>query len=290
MTRKLIVNADGFGFTFGNNRAILEVLEHGFIRSVSVNATWPAVQELPTLLRDFPHVSVGVHLNLSIGPPVLPPGEIPSLVGAGGEFHGSDFPRRARKGLLNGDEMRRELRAQVHKLRELGAELTHWDSHQGRHLYPGFFEAALDVGPGEGIPASRTHRYFLVLPPGPRCVGLCRYYAAHPRQIATHALAAWRMRAVRKAGVRLPDRRLVLMPLGPDAVYRRGCWEALLGQTPRGVSFIECHPGYVDDDLRRYSTLLESREKERVLFEDTDWCRRAADVGIELVSYRDLTA
>ena len=45
--KRLIVNADGFGFTFGNNRAILEVLEHGFVRSVSVNVTWPAVREQP---------------------------------------------------------------------------------------------------------------------------------------------------------------------------------------------------------------------------------------------------
>jgi len=29
MTKKLIVNADGFGFTFGNNKGILETLEVG---------------------------------------------------------------------------------------------------------------------------------------------------------------------------------------------------------------------------------------------------------------------
>lgn len=282
--RQLIVNADGFGFTFGNNRAILEVLEHGFIRSVSVNVTWPAVEELPTLLRGFPHVSVGVHLNLSVGPPLLPVQEIPSLVGSNGEFHGADFRRHARKGLLDPDEMRRELRAQVQKIRDLGAELTHWDSHQGRHLYPGFFEAALDVGCSEGIPASRTHRYYLIVPPGGRALGHCRYYMRYPRRVLTHPLGAWRMRKVHRAGVRLPDYRLLLTPLGPEAVYRPDCWQQLLRQTPEGLSFVECHPGYVDNDLRRYSSLLESREKERQLFSDPQWTARAREADVEIVS------
>ena len=32
--KKLIVNADGFGFTFGNNKAIFEILPRGFVKSV----------------------------------------------------------------------------------------------------------------------------------------------------------------------------------------------------------------------------------------------------------------
>jgi len=286
--KRLIVNADGFGFTFGNNRAILEVLEHGFVRSVSVNVTWPAVKEVGVLVRNFPHVSVGIHVNLSVGPPILSPMEIPSLVGPDGEFHGSAFPRLARQGALDGDEMRRELRAQVRVLRDRGVNMTHWDSHQGRHLYPGFFEAILDVARQEGIPASRTHRYYLVLPPGPRWLGMAGFYLRHPRQIVTHRLAALRMRTVCRAGFRLPDRRLVLSPLGAEAVYRPDCWNLLLAQAPEGTSFIECHPGYVDEDLKRYSTILESRGREREMFSNPDWVHRARDAGVEPVSYHAL--
>lgn len=283
--KQLIVNADGFGFTFGNNRAILECLEHGFIRSVSVNVTWPAVEEVPVLVRQFPHVSVGVHVNLSVGAPILPAAEIPSLVAANGEFHGRDFPRRARQGLLDHDEMKRELRAQIRRLRDLGVAVTHWDSHQGRHLYPGFFEAVLEAARDEGVMASRTHRYYLIVPPGSRVLGVAGFYLRHPRQIVTHALAARRMSTVRRAGFRLPDRRLVLAPLGADAVYRPDAWRLLLEQSPEGVNFIECHPGYVDDDLRKYSTLLESRERERELFRDPAWSQRARDAGVEPVGY-----
>jgi len=286
--RRLIVNADGFGFTFGNNRAILEVLEHGFIRSVSVNVTWPAVREVPTLRAHFPHVSIGVHLNLSVGPSILPADEIPTLVGSKGEFHGPDFPRLARSGVLSVEEMKKELRAQVRVLRELGVPITHWDSHQGRHLYPGFFEAALSVARGEGILATRTHCYYLIVPEGSRLWAQLRYYGDHPRQVMTHAAAAWRMRIARKAGMRMPDRRLVMAPLGADAVYRQDCWQRLLGSLPEGLNFIECHPGYIDEDLKKYSNWLEPRQRERELFSDPEWLSRAEAAGVQVVDYHVL--
>jgi len=287
--KRLIVNADGFGFTFGNNRAILEVLEHGFVRSVSVNVTWPAVKEVSVLVRQFPHVSVGIHLNLSVGPPILPAKEIPSLVGANGEFLGApEFRRRSLRRQFDVGEMKRELRSQIARLRYLGVRVSHWDSHQGQHLYPGFFEAVLAVARAEGILASRTHRYYLIVPPGPRLRGVAVFYLRNPRQVVTHALAAQRMRTVRRAGIRLPDHRLVLAPLGPAAVYQPEAWNLLLSQAPEGLNFVECHPGYVDDDLRKFSTLLESRERERELFSDPLWGKRAAAAGVEVVSYHAL--
>ena len=286
--RQLIVNADGFGFTYGNNRAILEVLEHGFIRSVSVNVTFPAMRELPALIRQFPHVSVGVHLNLSVGPPIMPAWQIPSLVGSDGEFFGRDFPLKAIKRHFNVDEMVCELRAQIGVLREAGVRITHWESHQGRHLFPDFFQAAIQAAIAEGIPAGRTFNYYPILPAGSRLWGLLKYYSKHPGYLFTHPLGAIRMRSLRQAGVLLQDRRLLLEPLGSDAVYRPDAWQVLLDQTPEGVNIIECHPGYVDDDLRKYARLLETREKERQLFSDPRWLRRARDAGVEVISYHEM--
>ncbi len=288
--KKIIVNADGYGFTFGNNKAILEVMEQGFIRSVSVNVTWPAVKEVSLIAQNFPHVSIGIHLNLSVGPSVLPASEIPSLVGANGEFHGSDFPRRARKRLLNHDEMKKELRAQINRLRELGVSITHWDSHQGRHLYPGFFEAAMEVCREEKILATRTHDYYLVFPQGRRCLKTAGYYLHHAKQIATHAMAGRRMKKLRKAGFIMPDRRLVLQTMGNQAVYKLDCWKILLHTLPDGINFIECHPGHPDAELAKYSHLTDSREKEWELFRSPELSRLAAELGIESANYHELDA
>ena len=280
--KRLIVNADGFGFTFGNNRAILEVLEHGFIRSISVNVTWPAVEQVPTLVHNFPHVSIGVHLNLSVGPSILPAAQIPSLVNASGEFHGTDFIRLARRRALDVDEMRQELRAQIDVLRQAGVTINHWDSHQGRHMYPGFFQAALDVTREAGIRISRPYNYYLITPPGPRLLGLARYALAHPRTILTHRLAAWRTRVMRRAGVQLPDCRLLFAGL---ADFDSRSWQLMLQQLPQGTSFVVCHPGYVDDQLKQYATWTDKREREREMFADPGWCDRARAAGVEIVDH-----
>jgi predicted glycoside hydrolase/deacetylase ChbG (UPF0249 family) len=73
-------------------------------------------------------------------------------------------------------------------------------------------------------------------------------------------------------------------------VYRADCWDLLLEQAPAGVNFIECHPGYVDEDLRRYSTVLESRAKEHELFADPAWADRARSAGVTTISYHELLA
>jgi predicted glycoside hydrolase/deacetylase ChbG (UPF0249 family) len=69
LKRRLIVNADGFGFTSGNNRGILECLPAGLVRSVSVNANFPSVREVVELRR-FPDISVGIHFDTWWGPMV----------------------------------------------------------------------------------------------------------------------------------------------------------------------------------------------------------------------------
>ena len=283
--KQLIVNADGFGFTYGNNKGIFETLEKGFIRSVSVNMTWPAVAEVAQLVRDFPHVSVGVHLNLSVGPSILPAKEIPSLVGPNGEFHGTDFPRRARKRLLDGEQMRRELRAQIRRLLDLGTPITHWDGHQDRHLYPGFFEAAMGVAAEFGIPGTRTHDYYLVTPHSGRGRRLLKYYLRYPRRVVTHHIARRRTERLKTAGFCLPDQRLMPVTLGQGASYRPECWQTVFQTMPEGVSLAVMHPGYIDETLKRHSSWLNLREREREMLMGDDWLARARAHGIEPVSY-----
>lgn len=61
--RRLIVNADGFGFGPGATQAIFEaVAASGPITSVSVNANFPDAERLGEFVKQFPHISVGVHV------------------------------------------------------------------------------------------------------------------------------------------------------------------------------------------------------------------------------------
>ncbi|KKL97668.1 hypothetical protein LCGC14_1832150, partial [marine sediment metagenome] len=132
MNRRLIINADGFGFTYGNNRGIFECLQAGAVKSVSVNATFPAVEETTRLVEQFPEVSAGIHLDLSVGPCASDPRDIPDLVDDSGEFLDTQFHVKAMRGQIPHQQIVCELTAQIERFLSFGVHISHWDSHQNQ--------------------------------------------------------------------------------------------------------------------------------------------------------------
>ena len=90
MKKKLIVNADGFGFTPGVNKGIIESISNGVVKSVSCNVNFPYINEVEKLIKEFPFLSIGIHLNLSVGKPVSNSSKIHSLLSENGEFWGNN--------------------------------------------------------------------------------------------------------------------------------------------------------------------------------------------------------
>ena len=61
----------------------------------------------------------------------------------------------------------------------------------------------------------------------------------------------------------------------------------LLSILPEGTTELMCHPGYVDEELRRTSTRLqESRQTELDILTDAEIRKLVASKGIRLISYR----
>src|SRR5260370_17726545 len=86
VSRNRIVNADDLGWTAGVNRGIAEAHRHGIVTSASLLANGQAFAEAVELAQDTSGLGVGVHLNLSDGPPVAPPGVAPSLLNDSSQF------------------------------------------------------------------------------------------------------------------------------------------------------------------------------------------------------------
>ena len=84
LVKFLIINADGYGFTEGISRAIEECIEFGTVRSLSANVNCSGSEGLRKLVAKHPYLSVGCHLNPVVGRPLLPPGEMASLVDGDG--------------------------------------------------------------------------------------------------------------------------------------------------------------------------------------------------------------
>ena len=81
---KLIMNGDDFGITRGVNAAMIDCFSKGYLSSTSMMVNMPAAKEASELMKAYPKLSVGIHLNLTVGKPLT---DCPSLVKADGTFN-----------------------------------------------------------------------------------------------------------------------------------------------------------------------------------------------------------
>ncbi len=110
----------------------------GVVTSVSVIASTSAFPDgLRALGALAVPVSVGLHVNFTAGTPLSPASEVPSLVDRSGRFRPlAAFAARALAGRIRGDELAREMLAQLARLRAAWPDVWHLDSHQHVHALP----------------------------------------------------------------------------------------------------------------------------------------------------------
>lgn len=132
--KRLIVNADDFGISERRNAGILEAHRRGIVTAVSLLANGSAWDDALRLLREAPELDVGLHLNLSEGPPLVAGHR--TLVDPDGEFHGKAQTRKfAELWRLDPAEIERETEAQIRRLLDAGFRISHLDGHQHLHVW-----------------------------------------------------------------------------------------------------------------------------------------------------------
>ncbi|WP_447979326.1 carbohydrate deacetylase [Candidatus Nitrospira bockiana] len=287
-TRRLIVNADGFGFGPGATEGIMRAIrEGGFITSLSVNANFPDADRLPELLKECPHLSVGVHLNPMVGRSCLPPDRVPSLVGPDGCFHHTEFSRRWREGAIAPVELEAELDAQISRVKALaGHHVTHLDSQGNGHLT--YFEVFLSLAKKWSLPCIRNNASLICLEaPEPR-LARWKAYAGRPHVWAVHEYRKWQMRRARRLGLRMADRLITVGYAGLGGKASRDNWLRILRNLPHGIHEIYCHPAYPEDTLRRWSYYCEERGRELAILRHPELRDLAEALGIELIGFKAL--
>ena len=124
--RTLIVNADDFGLTAGVNRAILEAHAHGVVTSATLMANGAAFEDAVAAARSTPNLSVGCHVVLVDGTPVLPPASVDTMVAVRSaepdKFYSSlsAFAARAMLGGFDRDQLVAEITGQIRKIQATG--------------------------------------------------------------------------------------------------------------------------------------------------------------------------
>lgn len=286
--KNLIVNADDLGWSEGVNRGIAEAHRHGIVTSTSLLANGAAFVLAVELARTTPGLGVGVHLNLSDGPPAAERETVTSLLNDNGEFAGSPeslLLRIARRGVDVG-EVEREWEAQISKVREAGISPTHLDGHKHVHMLPGLFEIALRLAKRHEIPAVRVAHeessLRTALAAGrEQNAGIVMRQGVQARGLKLLARDAREM--AERAGIATADYFCGIAQTGE--LTRQGV-ERLLRALPEGTTELMVHPGYLDDALKKSPTRLrESREEELRILTDTGIRNLVASEGIRLIDY-----
>lgn len=287
--RRLIINADGYGFTPGVNRGIEKTFAAGMIKSTSCTPNFGFLSEAGALARKFPEVSFGIHFNLSVGRPLTNPGEIPTLVGEDGHFLGSKLIYRICSGRVRFSEAVLELTAQAAMLADQGIRITHWDGHQNKHLWPLYFEAGCLVAKRFGIPGIRCHRRMMFSNAGPvPWTQASRFYAAHSGRILLHLWGRLRTWQAQLQGFIHADSLISPGYVDNSDKCVRAFWEAIVRTLPPGTHEVYCHPAEPDDLLRANAIYVEQRATELEILTDPALASAFGDAGIELVSFHDL--
>lgn len=288
--KRLIVNADDFGFTRGVNAGVLRAYRDGILTSATLMANGDAFAEAVEVARANPGLGVGVHLAAVGGRPVAPSREVASLVDADGLLPRTltDLIKLLARRRARVEDIEREFGAQVERVLAAGVAPTHLDSHKHAHTQPAVMTALARVAAAFNIRAVRNPFESWRAPVitglaarAERGVYLKQAVmaaAVSPRLGAFHRIA-------RRHGLRVPDHFCGVRLTGLlDAEAVRN----VIAGLREGTTELMCHPAMYDDELERAATRLKrQRQRELDALLDEGVRRAIAEQGVRLINYRE---
>lgn len=259
--KRLIVNADDFGFTRDVNAGIVEAHRTGILTATTLMANGAAFDDAVRLAGENPRLDVGCHLVLVQGGSVLAPASpLPATLG--------QLVRAIGLGRIR---IYDELTAQVRRVLDRGIVPTHLDTHKHTHLLPQVLDAVVRISGEFRIPWVRRPFDFGAT----SLVGrLLRVSGGRFRRV------------LERHGCRMTD-----YFAGFQMTGRFGAPELaeLIRRLPTGTTEFMCHPGRCGVELRAARTRLkESREIELYALTAPDTRQALEEAGVKLVNYREL--
>jgi chitin disaccharide deacetylase len=285
--RRLIVNADDFGLTAGVNRGIVEAHTGGIVSSTTLMANSAAFDDAVQLARSNPTLSVGCHLVLVDGSPLLGADKTPSLMDARNPGHFrqdiSTFALRALSGHLDADEIEAEATAQIRKLQSAGIQVSHIDTHKHTHMFPQVLRPLVRAARACGVRAIRNPFGWMAFS---RIADRPQLWQRYGQVKLLNLLAGNFRRAVADAGMITTDGSVGVVATGAldDRLIH-----FILETLPEGTWEFVTHPGHNDAELGGIRTRLrQSRDLELGVLTSTATSQLLEYMGIHLTSYRDL--
>lgn len=203
-----LYNADDYGITMAQAEHILDCRRAGKLTGVSLMPNSPCLEQAAALLREDRDLLVAVHLNLTEGLCLSPPGEVPLLAAADGRFRLGFFGlflRSLVRPRAMHEQMVREFTAQLRRcLPLLEGRPLRLDGHQHVHMIPAVMAAVRDTLAAEGLQAAYIRYSQEPLWPCLRHRELWRTYRPVNllKNLVLNIFALWDGRTMRAMGLR----------------------------------------------------------------------------------------
>lgn len=253
MSRKILIRADDLGWTEAINYGIAKSVIEGVIRTVGLMPNMPAAQHGLDLLKGV-QVCLGQHTNICVGKPLIDPALIPSICQGNGDLKPSRVYREAARlgtDFVVLDEVILEIEAQYQRFVELTGDQPHY--------FEGHAVASPNFYKGLAVVAQRHDLPLL--------------------QFAMEGPIPFR-------GTNLYTSMDSMKPdYDPFESLKKA---ALTDYGSNGCCMFVCHPGYLDDELLRASTLTIPRTKEVAMAIDPATKEWLNENEIRVVTYDDL--
>lgn len=250
----VILCADDFAMTEGVTRGISELARARRLSATSAIVTLPPWLEHARLLtRLRPFVATGLHLNLTLGPPLA---ASPGLAPEGELRELASLLRACLSGAVGNDEIASEINRQLDRFEELtGFPPDFIDGHQHVHCLPRVREALL-----EALASRRWTRPPLVRDPADRAAAILQRGTAAHKALVIHLLARGFGVRVRAAGLPTNLGFSGVSPFDLDRPFNDELARFFMARGPRHL--VMCHPGYPDATLTDLDPVVERRRQE----------------------------
>jgi len=223
MQKNLIINADDFGLTPSVAEGILKAHQEGIVTSTTVLINSSMIETDILKLKSSPSLDVGLHLNVTWGKPVSSPSRLKTLLGEDGFFI-----RKPNFDNIDLKEVEMEWKAQIEKAKSLGLKLTHLDTHHHTHAHPAFLDIIAEIAKRE--------------------------------KLAVRSQNSWIRNFLRANAIRTPDH--FVEDFYGEGKTSQDHLESLLRFIPEGTTEVCCHPGFVDEELKKISSYNAPRARE----------------------------
>lgn len=278
--RVVIFHCDDAGMSHSSNVGAIESIENGVVTSVSTMMPCGWVPEFAHWLKENPEVDNGIHVTLTSEwkkyrwAPLAGVDQVPGLVDEEGAMWHS-VQQVAQN--ASGEEVAKEIQAQLDRARSLGIPVTHLDTHMGTvYAKPEFFMAYAKVGIDNNIP--------IMLPGG----HMTYVKEREGGTTADQLLAMGIPEMVWNAGLPVLDDLITGIDSEPDYKVKSAKLIEVLRALKPGVTQIIVHSTRPTEEFKEITGSGPNRLAELEMMTNPEVKKAIEDEGIILSTWREL--